>query len=178
MMPAFSAAISSTVSPSSRVWSIEIGEDGEGHPGEHLEEGHRGRVALVHQPDVRDDLVVGLDEPCGRDRRAVHDDPLPDRDQVRAGEAAGPQPAAAQQRVGHPGGRGLAVGARDVDDGTRPLRIAEQPDEFGHPVQGEVHGMLGPARDDFPLDLAHPRFDIHRPRLCGRGVTANRAGTC
>jgi hypothetical protein len=55
-----------------------VGEDREGHPGEHLEEGHRSRVALVHQPDVRDDLLVGLDEPFGRDRRAVHDDPLPD----------------------------------------------------------------------------------------------------
>jgi hypothetical protein len=111
-----------------------VGEDREGHPGQHLEEGHRGRVPFVHQPHVREDLLVRRYEPLGVNRRAVDTDPLPDRHQVRAGEPAGPQAAAAQQRIDHPGRRRLAVGTRHVDDGARALRIAEQPDELGHPV--------------------------------------------
>ncbi len=81
-----------------------VGEDREGHSGQDLEEGHRDRVPFVHQSDVRDDLLVRRDEPLSAYRRAVDADPLPDRDEVRAGEPAGPQAAAAQQRIGHPGG--------------------------------------------------------------------------
>ena len=137
-----------------------VGEDGERHRGEHLEEGQRGRLALVHQGQVRQHLLVGVDEALGAERLAVHADPLPDRGQVRAGEQAGSQPAGTQQRLDHPGGRGLAVGPGDVDDRVRPLRVTEQRGQRRDPVQGRLDGMLGPPGEDLLLGLPQPRLRV------------------
>jgi hypothetical protein len=54
-----------------------------------------------------------------------------------------------------------------VDDRASALRIAEQPDQVGHPVQGKINGVFGPAGEDLLLDLAHPNLDIHRSSLLG-----------
>jgi hypothetical protein len=50
------------------------------------------------------------------------------------------------------------------------LRIAEKSDEVGHPVQGKINGMFGPAGDDLLLDLAHPGLDIHSSSLLGQAA--------
>src|ERR1022692_5048530 len=73
-----------------------------------------------------------------------------------AGEQAGPQAAGAQQRLGHPGGRGLAIGPGDVDDGIGPVRVAEQADQRRDPVQRRLDRMLGAPGQDLALDLAQP----------------------
>ena len=153
-----------------------VGEHGERHRGEHLEEGQRGRLALVHQGQVRQHLLVGVDEALGAERLAVHADPLPDRGQVRAGEQAGSQPAGAQQRLDHPGGGGLAVGPGDVDDRVGPLRVTEQAGQRRDPVQGRLDRMLGPPGDDLPLDLPQPGLVVGHG--CSTWSTVTLAAYC
>ena len=99
-----------------------VGEEGVGHADHDLEEAHRDVAARVDHLHVRRDVVVGLDEALGAHRLAVQDDPLPDRLQVRAGEAADAQAEPAQQFVDHPRRRRLAVGAGHLDDGHRAVR--------------------------------------------------------
>ena len=91
---------------------------------------------------VRGNLLVQGDELFRGQGLAVDADPLAHRDQVRAGEAAGAQAALTQQGVDHARGGGLAVGAGDVDDREGALRIAEQADEGGYPVQGRLDRRL------------------------------------
>src|SRR5690606_511382 len=75
-------------------------------------------------------------------------DPLPDVVQVRAGEPPGPQPQLAQQPLGHPRRRGLAVGAGEVDDREGPLRVAEQLHDPADTVQRRLDRVLvGPGQD-------------------------------
>ena len=138
-----------------------VRERGERHAGQHFEERHRHRVIAVHQRDVREDFLIRGDELLGRERRAVDRDPLPERDQVRAGEPAGAQATAAQQRVGHACRGRLAVGTRDVDDWAGALRVAKQADQLGHPVQGEIYRMFGSPGEQLALDLTQPCLDIH-----------------
>ncbi len=82
----------------------------------------RTGVPGVDQVEVGSHVVVRREEPLRLDRPAVEGDPLRHRVQVRAGEPTGPQAELAQQRVDHPGGGGLAVGAGDVHDRCRGLR--------------------------------------------------------
>ncbi len=128
-----------------------VGERGEGHAGQHLEERHGHLVPTVHHRHVRRDLLVQVHEALPADRLRVQGDPLAHGRQVGAGEQPRAQAAGAQQRVDHPGGRGLAVRPRDVDDGAGALRVAEQAGEVGDPVQRRVDGVLGPAGSD-PLE--------------------------
>jgi hypothetical protein len=65
-----------------------------------------------------------------------------------------------------------------VDDRASALRIAEQPDQVGHPVQGKINGVFGPAGEDLLLDLAHPNLDIHLPRLLGTPSRPARTAGC
>src|SRR6185312_11424248 len=123
---------------------------------QHLEERQRSRLARVDQVEVGLDLLVRPDEPLGGQRHPVQADPLGDGGQVRAGEQPGAQPAGAQQGLGHPGGRRLAVGAGQVDHRVGALRVTEQLGQGPDPVQGRVDGMLGPAGHDGPLDLPQP----------------------
>ena len=98
-----------------------VGEGGERHRGQHLEErqpapaaGRRpGRGTARRRRTSRGTAPASIGA-------AVEGDPLAHRVQVRAGEPAGAQAELAQQRVDHPGGGGLAVGAGDVD---RPGRL-------------------------------------------------------
>ena len=133
-----------------------VRERGEHHAGEHLEEGQRRGLLVVDQLDVGRDLLVELDEALGGQRHAVDADPLPHRDQVRRGEPPGAQPALAQQRLDHPGRRRLAVGAGDVHDRERAVRVAEQADQRRDPVEGRVDLVLRPPRPDLELYLAQP----------------------
>ena len=57
------------------------------------------------------------------------------------------------QRLDHPRGRGLAVGAGEVDRRVGALRVAEQLHERLDAVQGRVELGLGPAAQQRVLDL-------------------------
>ena len=102
-----------------------VGEGGERHPDDRLEERQRVRLVGVDQLDVRRDVVEGADEGLVVERLAVDADPLAHPLHVRAGEPAGAQVERAQQGVDHPRGGGLAVGAGQVDHRVGALRLAE-----------------------------------------------------
>jgi hypothetical protein len=137
-----------------------VGEGRVGHRHQHLEERHPGLPVgfptRVDQVDVREHLVVDLDEPLRVERYAVQADPLPDVTQVRAGEPAGAQPVLAQQPLHDPRGRRLAVGAGDMDRRVGRLRVAEQVDDRGDPVQARHQVVLGRAGQDLPVDTGEP----------------------
>jgi hypothetical protein len=141
-----------------------VGERGERHPGQHLEERQPGLVPPVHDRQVRQQFLVELDEPPRAERLAVQADPLAHAGQMRAGEQPRTQAPGAQQRVDHPRRRRLAVGPGDVDDRAGPLRVAEQAGQVGDPVQGGVDGVLGSARRDVPLHLGQGSPVL---RVCG-----------
>jgi hypothetical protein len=64
-----------------------------------------------------------------------------------------------------------------VYDRASVLRITEQLDQVGHPVQGKINGVFGPAGEDLLLDLAHPNLDIHRSSLLGGPSRPARTAT-
>ena len=147
-----------------------VGEDREGHADEHLEERQRSRLACVDQVQVGLDLLVGLDEPLGGQRHPVQADPLGDGGQVRAGEQPGAQPAGAQQRLGHPGGRRLAVGAGQVD---RPGRRAA-----GRRAARSGPGS-GPGTGRWNARAGGPRWPARSPAAVRlRRRSRRRTGCC
>ena len=141
-----------------------IGEDGQGHDGQDLEEAHarparRGR-ALIHHPDVGGHVLPRGDEPLLADRLAVQGDALANGGQVGAGEAAGAHAGGGQEALGHAGGGGLAVGAGDVDVAVGPLGVAEQVEGPFDALQTRLDAVLGGARQDLGLHLAHAARDL------------------
>jgi hypothetical protein len=124
-------------------------------------------VPGVDQIQVRRDLHVRLYEGLGRQRVAVEADPLGDRLQVRAGVAAHPKAEAAQDRVDHPRGGGLAVGAGDQDHRDRPLRVAEDVHQVADPIQRRVELGLRPAGGERRLHLGQAQLGL---LAHGRGV--------
>ena len=74
---------------------------------------------------------------------AVDADALGHRLQVRRGETAGAQPDPGDQRIDHPGGRGLAVRPGHLDDRVGVLRIADQVHQRHHPGRGRRYLRLG-----------------------------------
>ena len=142
--------------------------------GQHLEEGQLAGLLPVDHGQVGGQLLVGGHEGLGGDGLPVHHDPFPDGGQVRAGEQAGAQAPGAQQALDHPGGRGLAVRAGDVDDRVGPLRVAEDRDERGHPVQGRLDGVLGAAGEDLALRLAQLVPDAQPSPACWPLIPARR----
>ena len=80
-------------------------------------------------------------------------DPLVHPLEVGAGEAARAQVERAQQGVDHPAGRGLAVGAGQVDHRVGALRVAEQLGEGPDPVERRLEPGLRPAGLQRVLDL-------------------------
>ena len=134
-----------------------VREGGVRHRHEHLEERHPGFAGrhppLVDEVDVGRDVLVGGDEPLGRQRPAVDRDPLPDVDEVRAGEAAGPQAVLAQEPLHQPRRGRLAVRARQVDGPEGLLRVSEQTADLADPVQRRDEVVLGGAVEDRLLDL-------------------------
>ena len=113
------------------------------------------RVGLVgvDEVGVRRDVVEGAHELLVGERLPVDADPLAHLLQVRAGEAAGAQVERTHQRLDHPAGRGLAVGAGQVDGPEGALRVAEQLGERLDPVQARLEPGLGPAGQQGVLDL-------------------------
>jgi hypothetical protein len=75
---------------------------------------------------------------------------------MRAGETPGAQAALAHQRVDHPGHRRLAVGAGDVDDRERAVRVTQQAGQHRDPVQRRADLMLRTPGVDLELGLAQP----------------------
>ena len=108
---------------------------------------------LVDHRDVRGDLAPGLVEALVGDRLAVDGDPLGHVRHVRGGEAAGPQPVRAQQRLDHGRRAALAVGPGQVDHRVGPLRVAEQLGQRGDPAQARRDPVLGPAAGQRGDDL-------------------------
>ena len=144
-----------------------VGERGVGHRHEDLEERHprgaRGGTAGVDEVDVRDDVVVGRDEPVGRQGFPVDRDALAHLEEVGTGEAAGAQAVLAEQPLGHPGRRGLAVRPREVHRPERRLRVAQQPADLGDAVERRDEVVLGGARQHLPLDLGLALVRLVRP---------------
>ena len=88
--------------------------------------------------------------------------------QVRAGEPAGAQAVLADQPLDHARRRRLAVGARDVDDPVRLLRVAQQLHDGERPVERRVDLVLGRARQDPAVDLVGGRaWPPSRPACAG-----------
>jgi len=131
-------------------------------------------VPGVDETDVGRDVVVGGDEALGVDRHAVEGDALPDRVQVRAGEAPAAQAELAEQGVDHPGRGRLAIRPRDVDDRHRVLRRAEKVEQLPDPVQGGRDVVLGGAGQDVPLHHGHPPLEVtglrHDGKVYGPGL--------
>ena len=130
-----------------------VGEGGVGHPDDRLEEAQRVVLLGVDEVRVRRDVVEGADEALVVERLAVDADPLAHPLEVRGGEAAGAQVERAQQRLDHPAGAGLAVGAGQVHRPERPLRLAEQLGEGLDPVEARLELGLRPAGQQGVLDL-------------------------
>ena len=102
---------------------------------------------------VRRDVVEGADELLVGQRLAVDADPLVHPLEVGAGEPARAQVEGAQQGVDHPAGRGLAVGAGQLDHRVVPLRVAEQLGERADPVERRLEPGLRPAGEQGVLRL-------------------------
>ena len=141
-----------------------IGEDGQGHDGQDLEEAHarparRGR-ALIHHLDVGGHVLPRGDEPLFADRLAIQGDALANAGQVGAGEAAGAHAGGGQEALGHAGGGGLAVGAGDVDVAVGALGVSEQVEGPLDALQTRLDAVFGGARQDLRLHLAHTGGDL------------------
>ena len=142
-----------------------VGEDREAQDGQALEVGQPG-LALglefaVHDLQVGPDLVPDPDEGLIRHRGAVDADPFGDLGQVRARVAAGAQAVGAQPGLDHPGRGGLAVGAGDVDDRERLVRL---PQDFHGPVQrGEprLHLVFRRPAQQLGVDAFYGEFVGH-----------------
>ena len=141
-----------------------VGEGGQRHDGQDLEEGQAGPAcglgALVDHGDVWGHVLPGSDEALLTDRLTVQADALADGGQVRGGEAAGAHAAGGQQSLGHAGGGGLAVGAGDVNGAVGALGVAQEVEDGLDSLQGGLNLMLGGAREDLGLDLAHAGGDL------------------
>ena len=89
-------------------------------------------------------------------------------------------PKDAQQRVDHPGRRGLAVGARDEDHRVGALGGPEQVDQHLDPLERRVDPGLGPARRGGcapPRRVAQSRCSgLARPSANGHRPEASRHG--
>ena len=141
-----------------------VGEGGQGHDGQDLEEGQArsagGLGALIDHGDVWGHILPGGNEALLTDRFTVEADALADGGQVRGGEAAGAHAAGGQQSLGHTGGGGLAVGAGDVDSAVGALGVAQEVEDGLDSFQGGLDLVLGSAREDLSLDLAHAGGDL------------------
>ena len=135
-----------------------------------LEEAQRVGLGRVDQVRVRRDVVERADELLVGQRLAVDADPLVHPFQVRAGEAPRAQVEGAQQRVDHPAGRGLAVGAGQVDHRVGPLRVAEELGEGPDPVERGLEPGLRPAREQGVLGLGEGLGEAGRLDRGVRGV--------
>src|SRR5690606_18374772 len=110
----------------------------------------------------------GLDVGLGGDRHPVDADALGHQLQVRARVPTDTQPHVHEQRLDHPRGRALAVGARDVDHRIRALRIAEQVRQSGDPRQRRLDLGLGPT----PVELGPHADQVATGLFLERGRVA------
>ena len=123
-------------------------------------------------------------EPLFRDRLATDGDAFPNVVQVRGGEASDIQPVCREQPPDEARGRGLAVGASDVNGWERPLWVAEQVHDGRDPAQVGLQLVLRSAGQNGLFDLAHALAEgqavgsvtlgsvgggTHRPSLSARG---------
>ena len=135
-----------------------VGKLPDRHGGQHLEEAHPRLAGLfhlhVHQIDQILDLIPGVHEVVVAQRLAVDGDAFVDAFQMRRGVQAGAHAVGAADGLRHAGRGALAVGAGDVDDAERLLRMTQHVEHQVHPVQIQVGGVVfrRPAHD-LALDL-------------------------
>ena len=140
-----------------------VGEGRERHAGHGFEERQPRLVGRVDEIEERRDLVVGLHESCWRQWLAVDADAFEYRFEVRTRVPAGAQIEAAQQGIDHPRRRRLAVGARDVHDGIREMRVAQKVHQRAHALELPFDARLGPAAEQLLLDpFEFERLLTHR----------------
>jgi hypothetical protein len=130
-----------------------VGEGGIRHPDDRLEEAQRVGLGGVDEVGVRRDVVERADELLVGQWLAVDADALVDALEVGTGEPAGAQVERAQEGVDHPAGRGLAVGAGEVDDRVGPLGVAEQLGERLDALERRLEPGLGPSGLEGVRDL-------------------------
>ena len=137
-----------------------IGEGGEGHRRDDLEECHLDAVDLlfVDHLDHRLDLFPGLVEHLVADGRSVDADPLIDVDQVWRRVTSHPQTGSTQQGLNHERSRTLAIGAGDVDHRAGTLGIAQQVEEGLLTAEPRTDPVLRPSR----LELCHQIRVVHQ----------------
>ena len=133
-----------------------VGEAREREHRERLEERQRllaGALELgVDDRDERVDLLPVARDGLVGDGLAVDADALGEAVEVRAREQAGAQAGGAQQALDHATGRGLAVGARDVDDRRGAVRVAEQLDRAAGRRQSRAGRALADAGEERGVD--------------------------
>ena len=133
-----------------------VGEARERQHGECLEVGElgfAGRGELgVDDADERDDVVPVRNQRAIGDRLAVDHDALVDPLQVRTRHEARAQPVGAQDALGDTARRGLAVGAGDVDDGVRALRVAEHLHGTAGGLEARLRRALADAGEQVGVD--------------------------
>ncbi len=123
-----------------------VGESGESHRGQQLEEGDTFGMLAVDKLNVGDDVVVRLGEGGSRSGSTSQTDTFSDALQVRGRVTAGSDSEGAQQRIHHAGCGGLAVGPRQMDRGVGPLGLAQQVDQVPHAFQIGQHPMRESVR--------------------------------
>ena len=136
-----------------------IGELPDGHSRQHFEEAHF-RLALLRHRRVDKlheipDLFPGVDEIVIAQLLAVNRDALVDALKMRRGVQPGAHAVRPADGLGHACRRAFAVGAGDVDDAERVLRMPQQVEHHRHAVEIEIRGvMLRGAAHDIAFDLA------------------------
>ena len=120
-----------------------------------------GSRVRVDDGDVRRDLVPRRQQSIGLDRIPVEADALTRVRQVRRREQPGAQPEGAEQGLGHPRRRGLAVRAGDVDDRVGGLGAAEQVGERGYPRERRLDDVLRPPLLEGLPQRSEPGISCH-----------------
>ena len=137
-----------------------VGESGEGHRCDDLEECHLDAVDLlfVDHLDHRLDLFPGLVEHLVADGCSVDADPLIDVNQVWRGVTSYPQTGSTQQGLNHERSRTLAVGAGNVDHRAGTLGVAQQVEESLLTAEPRTDPVLRPPG----LEPCHQFCVIHQ----------------
>ena len=135
----------------------------------HFEGGHRNVGAGIHHLHIGLDFTPDAHEVARVDGVAVDADALGDQLQVRAGHQANTAVEGAQQRINHAGGRGLTVGASDLDDVEGTLRVTQEIHEHLDALEARLDDGLWGAGVELRGDLGQLR-ELFRRSLLGGGL--------
>ena len=111
-------------------------------------------------------VFVRLDEPLHIDWLAIETDPFAFIMQMRRRHESGRQAELPQQRLDHARRGGLAIGAGDMDDRVRELRIAEDLGGGANAIQGRIDLVLRVTCSQFEADFLQALVGGHGGSLC------------